>query len=200
MLSYVPITVLGAGWGIGFMTVYFNVDYDIAANAVAFMFMGAGFGSPIIAVLSELLKSRKIPMLIASVLAVLLHILLLYGDLKMSEYQLYLCLFLVGAFYSAKTLSFSVACDLVDKRISALTTSILNMTVMVSGLIFHPLIGFLLNNRHHEYAVYTKYDYKLAISVLPISAFIAFMLIIFVKDVKAKDIVTVDRQLFAIDE
>jgi len=200
MLTYLPITVLGAGWGIGFVMVYFEVNYSIAANAIAVMFMGAGIGSPIIAILSDVLKSRKIVMLVSSMVALILYILLLYSNFDMLEYQIYICLFLAGVFYSAKTLSFALACDIADKRASALTTSILNMTVMLAGLIFHPLIGYVLNKGHVGSAIYTKYDYKVALSVLPISAFIAFILIIFIKYYKLGKSKSLENKLISIDE
>ena len=182
MLTYLPITVLGDAWGIGFITIYYEIDYDIAANAIACMFLGAGIGSPIIAVLSEIVKSRKKIMLTSSLTAVVLYSVLLYADFDVTEYQLYACLFLAGVFYSAKTLSFALACDIADKEVSALTTSIVNMTIMTSGLIFHPLVGYLINRGHTDNSAYTIYDYKVALSVLPISAVVAFVLIMFIKD------------------
>ena len=200
MLTYLPITVLGAGWGIGFIMVYFEASYTIAANAIAFMFIGAGIGSPIIAILSDVLKSRKIVMLVSSVVACILYTAILYGNFNMLEYQIYICLFLAGIFYSAKTLSFALACDLVDKRTSALTTSIINMTVMLAGLIFHPLIGYILNKGHVGAVIYTKYDYRIALSVLPISALIAFILIVFIKDYKLGKNKNFESALISIDE
>jgi hypothetical protein len=201
MLTYLPITILGVGWGIGFITVYFKVDYNIAANAIAYMFIGAGIGSPIIAILSEVFKSRKAMMLVSSIMAFILYALILYGNYEMSEYQTYFCLFLVGVFYSAKTLSFTIGCNLTSKKTSALTTSILNMTVMASGFIFHPLIGFLLNKGHLEpTTLYTRYDYKIALSILPISAFAAFILVVFIKDYRLIEANNLENKLFSIDE
>ena len=164
------------------------------------MFMGAGIGSPIIAILSDVLKSRKIVMLVSSVVACILYTAILYGNFNMLEYQIYICLFLAGIFYSAKTLSFALACDLVDKRTSALTTSIINMTVMLAGLIFHPLIGYILNKGHVGAVIYTKYDYRIALSVLPISALIAFILIVFIKDYKLGKNKNFESALISIDE
>lgn len=200
MLTYVPITVLGVGWGIGFITVFFKVDYNTAANALAFMFMGAGIGSPIIAALSEIFKSRKKMMFIASIVAFALYSTMLYGELEVSEYQLYMFLFFGGVCYSAKTLSFAMACDIAEKRTSALTTSIINMSIMTSGLIFHPLIGYLLNKGHINTSNYTAYDYKIALSVLPISSLISVILIIFVKEYKFDKSINFENKFFSIKD
>ncbi|MBP9791645.1 MAG: MFS transporter [Rickettsiales bacterium] len=200
MLTYLPITVLGIGWGVGYIMLCFKVEYSIAATSVAFMFMGAGIGSPIIAMLSEIFHSRRTIMILSSLMAAILYFLLLYGNYSLSEYQIYLCLFLAGVFYSSKTLSFTIACDLVSKNHSALVTSILNMTVMASGLIFHPLIGFLLNKGHSDLAIYSKYDYQVALCVLPISALCAFILLLFIKDNMLQKTIALENKLVAIDE
>ncbi|HXH55281.1 MAG TPA: MFS transporter [Gammaproteobacteria bacterium] len=180
MLMYMPITILGVGWGINFIITFFNTTYKTAANGVFFMFLGAGLGGPIIAFISEMAGNKKNIMFTSSLLSFLLYIFILYGTSNQTPYFIYVSFFAIGVLYSAKTLSFAMACEIMPKNISALTASLLNMVVMSTGIIFHPLVGYLLGYGYSENPVsYSSFDYKIALSILPLSSLIACYLIYF---------------------
>ena len=180
MLMYMPITILGVGWGIDFIIIFFNTTYKTAVNGVFFMFLGAGLGGPIIAFISEMADNKKNIMFTSSLLSFLLYIFILYRTSSQNAYFIYGSFFTIGLLYSAKTLSFAMACEIMPKGISALTTSLLNMAVMSTGIIFHPLVGYLLEYGYMENVVsYSSFDYKIALSILPLSSLIACYLIYF---------------------
>lgn len=150
MFMYMPITILGVGWGIDFIIIFFNATYKTAVNGVFFMFLGAGLGGPVIAYISEMANNKKNIMFTSSLLSFLLYIFILYGTSNQNAYFIYGSFFGIGLLYSAKTLSFAMACEIMPKNISALTASLLNMAVMSTGIIFHPLVGYLLEYGYME--------------------------------------------------
>lgn len=180
MLMYMPITILGVGWGINFIVTFFNTTYKTATNGIFFMFLGAGLGGPIIAFISEIAGNKKNIMFISSLLSFMLYIFILYGTSNQNAYFIYASFFAIGILYSAKTLSFAMACEIMPKNISALTASLLNMFVMFAGIIFHPLVGYLLQYGYSKNAVsYSSFDYRIALSILPLSSLLACYLIYF---------------------
>jgi predicted MFS family arabinose efflux permease len=201
LLMYLPITIFGVGWGMDFVRIFFSADYNIAANAIFIMFIGAGVGGPIAALISEAIKSRKIVMIAATIVALAMYSFLLYSGLALNQYIIYICFFIIGVAYAAKTLSFTLACELMPLNVSALTTATLNMTVMASGIIFHPLVGYLLDLGHEgDDIAYNAYDYKIALSVLPISAIISFLISLVIIDSIKKEHSTPDSKFISYDD
>lgn len=192
MLMYTPISLLGEVWGSKFIENSYNISHESALISITVMFFGAGIGGPIVATISEVTGSRKKVMIIASLFALILYSLLLYTDFFNTSIKIYIAMFLGGLFYSAKALTFALACEIMPRRISGLTTAFLNMTVMAAGVIFNPLVGYLLDKFYSgpeniDYIIYGKYEYSIALSVLPCAAVISLLLSFFIKDSMEKD-------------
>ncbi len=194
MLMYTPISLLGEVWGSKFVENSYDIDHEKALISITLMFFGAGLGGPIVASIAEVIQSRKKVMMVASFMALILYSVMLYTDflVNTSSIILYSALFLAGLFYAAKALTFALACEIMPKRISGLTTAFLNMTVMGAGVIFNPLVGFLLDKfytgpENVEYVIYNKFEYSIALSVLPCAALLSFFISFFVKDSIEKD-------------
>lgn len=192
LLMYTPISLLGEVWGSKFVENSFNISHKDALISMTIMFFGAGLGGPIVATMSELVGSRKKVMIVNSILALSLYIILLYTDILNSVVEIYIAMFFAGLFYSAKALTFALACEIMPKRISGLTTAFLNMAVMGAGVIFNPMVGYLLDKFYTgptnvEYIIYSRYEYSIALSVLPAAAIISLIVSLFVKDSMEKD-------------
>ena len=192
MLMYTPISLLGEVWGSKFVENSYGLSHHTALISITVMFLGAGIGGPVIATIAELVGSRKKVMIVASFLAFILYCVLLYTDVLDSKTKIYVAMFFAGVLYAAKALTFALACEIMPRRISGLATAYLNMAVMGAGVIFNPIVGYLLDKFYTgpidvEYINYSKHEYSIALSILPIAALLSFVVSIFLKDSMEKE-------------
>ena len=85
-------------------------------------------------------------------------------------------------------------CEIIpDRSIGGVAIGFTNMIVMQTGVLFHPIFGFLLNyswngetilNNKTQTMVplYMEDDYRFAFSIIPICIIIAIFLIIMIKE------------------
>ena len=102
-------------------------------------------------------------------------------------YVVYLLLFLVGFFSSAELLSFSLAIELNTFKAKATAAAFTNLIVSLGDAIFQPLVGFLLDynwdgTMAEGIRVYKLVDYQIALSCLPMTLILSFILLFFIKE------------------
>ena len=186
MLMYVPLTLMGDAWGAPFMITSHNIDDKYAATFITTMFIGAAFGAPFFTLLSDYLERRIEPMLIGALGALMAYLLIIYvHDLPLTV--IYILFFLGGFCYSAKALSFATACEVVPRSQSGVAIGFNNMVVMTTGIVFHPMVGYLLNWNWDKSIVngaphYAIADYKLALTVIPVSLILAIIILKFIRE------------------
>jgi len=191
MLMYVPLTVMGVAWGVPFLqSSYTLVDEKVAASVVGLMFLGAALGSPVFTILSDVMQKRRSPLVIGGTLAVCIWSITIF--VESIPFQLMYVLFFMGGFvYTAKCLTFASICEIMPRSISALSIGFTNMIVMTTGIIYHPLIGELLDQSwdgetRNNIPLFTSGDYRFALAVIPISLLLAILLIKFIKETHPK--------------
>lgn len=106
---------------------------------------------------------------------------------SLSIYAVYILLFLVGLFSSAELLSFSLAIELNSAAAKATAAAFTNFIISCGDAIVQPLIGFLLDihwtgDIENGIRSYSLGAYQTALSCLPISLFLAGLLLFFVKE------------------
>src|SRR4029079_2372603 len=111
-----------------------------AGSVTTMFYFGVGIGSPVVALLSDYFRARKIPMTIGAALAILCNIVIIYvPDIPLST--MYMLLFLAGFIFSAQPLIFASVCQLTPHGSNGTAISFTNMIVMILGLVVQPLIG-----------------------------------------------------------
>ncbi len=185
MLMYIPITVMGSAWGVPFLRLTTGLTELVAVSIVSTMFFGAAFGSPFFAFYSDYIKSRRIPMFIGSVLTSLIWITVFYADLSLS--WLYVLFFIAGFAYTSKCLTFASICELMPLKMSGISLAFVNMIVMTTGILFHPIIGALINihwngEMMNDVPHYSAQDYQFALTIVPIFLVISGFVLIFMKE------------------
>lgn len=187
MLMYVPITTMGVAWGVSFVEHATEVTETIAASVISAMFLGAAIGSPVFAFTSDILKKRKLPMLIGTIVttAIWLVIFMMKG---LSLTTMYILFFVAGFAYTAKTLTFASICEVMPLKMSGVSLAFVNMIVMTTGIIFHPVIGWLIDYNHNGDMTlsgipnYTDSDYRFALMLIPISLALSAIVLYFMKE------------------
>lgn len=186
MIMYIPITSIGVVWGVSYVGHVAKVSETLAASVVSAMFIGAAVGSPVFAFLSDYLKKRRLPMLLGTTITTLVWFTIFLSDLPL--HWLYVLFFLAGFAYTAKVLTFASIVESMPIDMSGVSLAFVNMIVMTTGIIFHPVIGFLIDY-HWDGQVtasgipaYTVEDYRFALMIIPICLAMSTIVLWFMKE------------------
>lgn len=185
MLMYVPITVMGVAWGVPYVLSVYDISEQTAATVITAMFIGAAVGSPLFSFYSDKVKKRCQPMVVGALLALIVNVLIIcVPNIPLS--CMYLLFFLAGFAYTAKSLSFASICEIMPKTSSGVAVGFINTVTMANGAIFHPCIGKMLdynaNNSLGIVETYSQWDYRFALSIIPISIGIAAIIVWFIRE------------------
>lgn len=187
MLMYAPITIIGIAWGVPFIEKTYGISEALAASVVSTMFLGAAIGSPLVAFISDiLLKNRRLPMVLGAIVSLSVWSTVIFvRDIPLSF--MYVLFFTGGISYTFKTLSFASICDVMPREFSGISIAFVNMIVMTTGIIFHPLIGNLIDFHWNGALIggvpsYSSEDYRFALIVIPVSVFLAAIMLVFMRE------------------
>lgn len=185
MLMYIPITAIGSAWGVPFLESSQSLSELVAVSIVSTMFIGAAVGSPFFAFFSDHIKSRRTPMFIGSAITALVWLCVFTLDLPM--YYMYVLFFLGGFAYTAKCLTFASICELMPLQITGISLAFVNMIVMTTGIIFHPLIGALVDAHWdgqilNDVPFYSAEDYRFALIIIPVFLLISGFILLLMKE------------------
>jgi sugar phosphate permease len=190
MLMYVPLTILGDLWGVPFIQKFYLIDEKFAAPVVSFLFVGIACGSPVFAMLSDRFESRKIPLFLGALATLLIYCAIFFIP-GIPLTLMYALFFLAGFFFPAQCLCFAAVCEITPLNASGLVIGFINMVVMLSGVLFHPLVGKLLDlNSNHLLSdgipMYELADFRIALSIIPLCLGGAFILSFFIHETYPK--------------
>lgn len=186
MFMYSPIIIYGTTWGVPFVKTVSQVTEGTAALVLTSMVIGAAVGSPIFAYYSDHISQRIRPMIMGAILGLIIELIIVFCP-GLSLNMFFVLFFLVGFCYTAKTLSFTAVCEIMPPSCSGVAVGFLNTLTMGAGIIFHPLIGKLLDmswdgTMENGLRIYSEWDYRFAMVVLPICIGSALLLMMFIKE------------------
>lgn len=180
-LMYVPMLAFVDLWGIPFLMELYDTDKATAGSITTMFYFGVGIGSPVVALLSDYFRARKVPMAIGASLAAICNIIIIYvPDIPLS--MMYVLLFMAGFIFAAQPLIFASVCQLTPHGSNGTAISFTNMIVMMLGIIMQPLIGWFLDwswsgIMQNGVPFYTVSDYRFALLSVPISLIFAFIIL-----------------------
>lgn len=186
MLFYMTTTAFAGLWGLSFVETAYGVSKEMAGYAMSMVFAGWLVGGPLTGLLSDLIGTRTMTLRlgIVGVLACLVPV--LYFP-SIPIYAVYILLFLVGFFSSAELLNFSLAIELNSTRAKATAAAFTNCLISLGDAVIQPLVGFLLDYNwsgmeEQGIRIYGMRDYQLALSCLPITLILAFLLLFLLRE------------------
>lgn len=185
-LMYVPLSGFTDLWGTPYLMTAYQLDKPTAAFVNTTLLAGLGLGSPAASFLCNFLKAYKTSALISGVGSLIFFSLLFYLP-GMPLWFATCCLFFAGFFLSGQFLAFAMTCALNPLSASGTAGGFQNMICMLSGVVFMPLIGKLLDytwQGHYENGVriFTMEQYTFALSSITLSLFFACCVIFFIKE------------------
>lgn len=188
---YLPLSAFAELWGVPFLMQVHGIDNELASSASVMVFIGMAIGCPLAAWLSDKLQSRIKVMEYSAIITALLFVLIVYCPIIPLSLTFPLLL-VTGIVAGGQILYFAAAKEINPPQTSATTIGFTNSLVMVSGIIFQPLLGILLDARWdgirnaEGLPIYTTDAYQTALSPVPICIFVAWLLLKLVKETYPK--------------
>ena len=169
-----PVFLLGALWGIHYLVQVHHVTAVQASYATTLFFVGVILGSPAFGWFSDHIGRRVLPMIMGAVLSLGVMLILMYApDLSLT--QIMGLFFLTGFVTSSQVLSYPTIAELNPIALTSTAISVDSMTIMISGAIFQPFFGWIMQ-LHWDHAMsidgvplYSAHDFMNAMLIMPIA-------------------------------
>lgn len=191
LLLYLPASVFLDVWGIAYLEHVYHMTTSQATTAVSMVFLGWIISSPLIGAYSDFIGQRRLPLLLAAAGAFISVSLIFYLP-NLSFNNVYLLFFIFGVFCGSHPLCFSLSKENNPKHLTGTATAVTNTVIMLGGVIFQPVVGWLLDY-HAKGAVnasgvpvYTANDYHFALTIIPFAMLLSFVLCFFLRETHCK--------------
>lgn len=185
-LLYLPASVFLDLWGIPYLKTAYQLTPDQAATVSELTFLGWIISGPVIGMISDRIKRRRMPLIISGAIAATLLCIIFYVP-GISVMQLYVIFFAAGFSCGAHPLCFALSKENNPAQASGTAVAVTNMLIMLGGLLFQPIVGKLLDLHStiigaNGLPVYTSSDYTFALSVIPIGVALGIFVSAFLKE------------------
>lgn len=185
-LLNLPIYLLGAMWGKMYLQQVEGFSSIDASFICGMLFIGSIVGSPLMGYISDLLKRRRLPMLIGAVLSLIVILLIAY--VPGLSYITYCGLFFfLGLLTCSQVISYPLVVEHNPHILTGTSVSIVSMTCLLGGAFGLPFSGWLLDLNWDGKIVngapwYSAAAYHHAMLIMPIAFVVAFVVACFVKE------------------
>jgi MFS family permease len=180
---WTPIAVFAALWGVPYLQEKYHITVILASGLCSAIWFGIGLGSPLLGWMSDKLESRRITLILGAAFGLVATLLLLYVP-NISISLMYAVLFLFGFGAGGQSVSFAVVKENNASEYVGTASGFNNLSVLIGGAIFQPLVGFMLNqwgeyHLQNGVPVYTIASYQKALFIMPLCYFISLLLALF---------------------
>jgi len=184
---WTPIAVFAALWGVPYLQEKYQVSVVVASGLCSMIWLGIGIGSPSLGWISDHLNSRRIALISSAVFGLAATLVLLYMP-GVSLGWMYVVLFFLGIGAGGQTVSFAVVKDNNSSHLVGTASGFNNLSVLIGGAIFQPLVGVILHRSSDWHLVngvpfYMISGYQKALFVMP-CCYLASLIIalVFIKE------------------
>jgi len=165
-----PMLAFAGLWGVPYVSLVYDLTRAESGMLVSTLLIGWACGGPTVGWISDHFKRRKLPMLFGGVVTLSSFSALIYVP-ELPLNGAYALLFINGVSSATMILSFAMARELNRPSASGSVLGMINMMIMISGALFQPLIGWLLDQNWdgvmaNGSPVYTADAYRTAFFVL----------------------------------
>lgn len=185
-MNNLPVFMIGALWGIPYLMKVHHLSNVRAATISLMLFLGTMVGSPLFGALSDIIKKRKLPMVLGAIASLILIYFVI--NVHSNNFLLLATLFfLLGVVASAQVLCYPTVIEINSPMITSTATSILSMCLLAGGAIVQPLFGQLLMSHWdgqmaHGIPSYSIASFQYAMNILPIAFMISFVASLFIRE------------------
>ena len=186
-LMYVPVSAFAELWGVPFLMSTLEVNNEWASFASTMVFIGMAVGSPIIAKLAFKKRSYIKIMKLSAIGGATCFLISAFAK-SIGYYPTVAVLFFAGLWLGGQVLCFSVVKERIPNQISATAMAYTNAILMLSGVIFQPFMGWILDRGWQGSLdsagarIYSSQDYQNAIFAVPACLLISWFILKFCRD------------------
>jgi sugar phosphate permease len=174
-----PLEGFADAWGVPFLKTVYGIDQATAQILPSMIFFGFCFGAPLLGYLGEKYKKPYSVMIYSALCMGLIYTALLLFKLNNVPF---LCaiMILIGILCAYQVFMIFINTRVVKPHLVGISSSFTNMVMMSFGLIFHPLIGWIISKNWdgqiiNDIPIYSSDAYIYGLMVLPVGLFIAFV-------------------------
>jgi len=188
---YLSLSGFAELWGNSFVEKVYGFSVSDAATANSMVFFGWLIGAPLMGLLSDHFKRRRLPLILTAIAALIVSVLMLTWT-QPTFYTACTLLFLFGLFTSAEVICFALGRENAAPELAGTAVAFVNLIVMAGGLIAQPLIGKLLDHywsgelMADGVRTYGSSDFQHAMVILPVGCVIALVCAFFLHETKTE--------------
>lgn len=189
-LLNLPIFLLGALWGVMYVTQVHHIPRTEASYITMMVFVGTIIGSPVVGWFSDRIGRRRLPMILGAIISLVIMLAIMY--LPNLGFTSLLLLFLgLGFFTSAQIVSYPAIAESNPKNLTGTSTGLASILIMGGGAVFQPLFGWLmdLSGDHHVVdgvTIYSPQDYLLGMAIMPIAFVIGLIASLLIRETRCQ--------------
>lgn len=146
-LLWAPMSGFASLWGVPFLQSLDGLSKNEAAFYCSMMWFGLAVGSPLFGLLSTMLKNKVLPLTLSAGLGILAFAAII--EITLSGFVLGFALFVAGFACAGQALTFSLVSENHAENVRGAAMAFNNMAVVISGALFQPLIGWVIERSHH---------------------------------------------------
>lgn len=177
-LLWAPMSCFASLWGVPFLMNVHHFEQSNAALLCSFMWLGLAIASPILGMISTSMGNKVWPLAISALIGAISFWLIL--EYHFSPVIMGILLFLAGAACAGQALSFTVVKENNHNTIKATAIAFNNMAVVISGAVFQPLVGRLIDlGQAGMLKTCDPIHFKNSLLILFFSYVIAFLIALF---------------------
>lgn len=180
---WTPIAVFAALWGVPYLQAKFNISVVAASGMCSLIWVGIGIGSPVLGWLSDHICNRRVALGLSSIMGLIATLVILYmPEISIGMASVMFLIFGLGA--GGQSVSFAVVKDYNPPQLVGTASGFNNLSVLIGGSIFQPLVGVLLHHSQHwhmvnDVPVYDVLAYQNALIIMPICYFVSLLIVAF---------------------
>lgn len=191
-LFFLSLAVFAETWGVQFISSTYDVSRPTAANLNAAVFAGWLVGGALVGLISDSLRIRKWPLIIGAALSLILIIPIIYWPV-FTPVQLWLMLFGYGVASSVEIICFSLGRENAPSYVSGTALSFINMLTMLSGMVFQPIVAYLLAKSQKAYwsnwlSQFGVNPYQAVLGLLPLSCVVVMIIGLLLRETHARPV------------
>ena len=184
-----PTAVVGESYGPAFLQFGWGLSAHQAASAIGFIFVGWGFGGPLLGALSDHLGQRKPLMIFSALCTFALTCVMIYLKIP-GVLTLYATFFLFGLTNSGVGLAYAVSTELAPLASIGTAIAFTNMASIFVGASLQPLVGHCIDkiagSRSFDVSSLTLSDFQGPLALLIICSGVALVLSLIIKETNCK--------------
>ncbi|MDR3144387.1 MAG: MFS transporter [Puniceicoccales bacterium] len=176
---YMPVVAFGDLWGVQYAQISLGITKTHAAKVVSMLYIGWLVGSPLIGLLSDVLKRKKSLLFLGCFFSMILFLVILLCPIK-STFTIGTLLFAAGVCSCPEVICFVASLDVNMSNAKGSAIAVVNMIVMLVGGAFQFIVGWLLDRGEAAHGIAAE-SFRNALMTMPLLMLIGMILTLFIR-------------------